>query len=121
MEAKRAVRVYQTQEMKGNEGTGDLGGQDAKSGRYSSRIALQPSREKGFFADVTGLIHQMRAPKSYLAANPSWSKVNEPKHCPRCYEGKKPSVMPSTTAGQHPTTGKASSKAFLTWGSTPPS
>ena len=35
------------------EGTGDPGGPDAKSGRYSSRSRLCPSREKGFFADVS--------------------------------------------------------------------
>jgi len=28
-------------------------------------------------------IHQMRAPKRYLPAHPSWSKVNVPKQCPR--------------------------------------
>jgi len=52
--------------MKGKEGSGDQRGPDAKSGRYSSRHELCPSRrgvclsgsglcpsgEKGFFADV---------------------------------------------------------------------
>jgi len=38
--------------MKGKEGTGDPGGPDAKSGRYSSGSGLCPSGEKGFFADV---------------------------------------------------------------------
>ena len=52
MEGKLGVRVHQTQEMKGKNGTGDPGGQDAKSGRYSSGSGLCPSREKGFFADV---------------------------------------------------------------------
>jgi len=37
--------------MKGKEGTGDRGGPDAKTGRYSSRSGLCPSGEKGFFAD----------------------------------------------------------------------
>jgi len=37
--------------MKGKEGTGDPGGLDAKSGRYSSGSRLCPSGEKGFFAD----------------------------------------------------------------------
>jgi len=40
--------------MKGKEGTRDSGGQDAKSGRYSSRSGLCPSGEKGFFADLLG-------------------------------------------------------------------
>ena len=43
--------MHQTQEMKGKEGTGDPGGPDAKSGRYSSGSGLCPSGEKGFFAD----------------------------------------------------------------------
>jgi len=38
--------------MKGKEGTGDQGGLDAKSRRYSSGSGLGPSGEKGFFADV---------------------------------------------------------------------
>ena len=38
--------------MKGKEGTGDPGGPDAKSGRYSSGSGLCPSGEKGFFADA---------------------------------------------------------------------
>jgi len=41
--------------MKGKEGTGDLGGPDAKSGPYSSGSGLCPSGEKGFFADVSPL------------------------------------------------------------------
>jgi len=28
----------------------------------------------------------MRAQKSYLAAHPSWSRVDEPRHCPTCGE-----------------------------------
>jgi len=35
---------------------------------------------------MAGRIHQMRAQKSYLAAHPSWSRVDEPRHCPRCGE-----------------------------------
>ena len=38
--------------MKGKEGRGDPGGQDAKSGRYSSGTGLCPSGEKGVFADA---------------------------------------------------------------------
>ena len=52
MDAKWAVRVHQTQEMKGKEDTGDPGGADAKSGSYSSGSGLCPSGENGFFADV---------------------------------------------------------------------
>jgi len=38
--------------MKGKEGTGDPGGPDAKSGRYSSGSRLCLSGEKCFFADL---------------------------------------------------------------------
>jgi len=41
--------------MKGKEGTGDPGEQDAKSERYSSGSGLCPSGEKGFFADLSVL------------------------------------------------------------------
>jgi len=36
----------------GQEGTGDPGGPEAKSGRYSSGSGLCPSGANGFFADV---------------------------------------------------------------------
>jgi len=36
VEGKWAIRVHQTQQMKGKEGAGDLGGPDAKSRYYSS-------------------------------------------------------------------------------------
>jgi len=52
VEGKWGVRVHQKQEMKGKEGTGDLGRPDSKSGRYSSGSGLCPSGEKAFFADV---------------------------------------------------------------------
>jgi len=52
VEGKWGVWVHQTQEMKGKEGTGDLGGQDAKSGRYSSGTGFCLSGEKPFFADA---------------------------------------------------------------------
>ena len=32
---------------------------------------------------MAGRIHQMRPQKSYLAAHPSWSRVEEPRHCRR--------------------------------------
>ena len=51
VEGKRGVRVHQTQEMKGKEGTGDPGGADAKSGGFSSGSVLSPSGEKGCFPD----------------------------------------------------------------------
>jgi len=38
---------------------------------------------------MAGRIHQIRAQKSYLAAHPSWSRVDEPRHCPRCGEEEK--------------------------------
>jgi len=51
VEGKWGVRLHQTQEKKGKEGTGDPGGPDAKSGRYSSGSGLCPSGEKDLFAD----------------------------------------------------------------------
>jgi len=51
MEGKWGIQGHQTQEMKGKEGTGDPGGPDAKSGRYSSGSRLCPSGETAFFAD----------------------------------------------------------------------
>jgi len=62
MEGKWGVWVHQTQEMKGKEGTGYPGGQDAQSGRYSSGSGLCPSGEKGFFADVSYLRHHIFKP-----------------------------------------------------------
>jgi len=44
--------VYQTQEMKDKEGSGDPEGREAKSGLASSGRGLDTSREKGFFADA---------------------------------------------------------------------
>jgi len=46
--------------MKGKEGTGDPGGPDAKSGRYSSGSELSPSGENGFFADASPAITRSR-------------------------------------------------------------
>ena len=48
------VRMHQTQEMKGKEGTGDPGGLDTKSGHSSSGSGLCPLGENGFFADDVG-------------------------------------------------------------------
>jgi len=47
-------------------------------------FALHPFMELGKF--MAGRIHQLRAQKSYLATHPSWSRINEPRHCPRCGE-----------------------------------
>jgi len=48
------VQVHQTQEMKGKEGMGDLGGPDTKSGQYCSGSSLCPSREKKSSPDTVG-------------------------------------------------------------------
>jgi len=40
----------------------------------------------GFGKFMAGGIHQMRAQKCYLAAHPSWSRVDEPRPCLRCCE-----------------------------------
>jgi len=48
LEGKRGVRLHQTQEMKGNEGSGEPEGRVAKSGMASSGHRLDMSREKGF-------------------------------------------------------------------------
>jgi len=42
--------------MKGKEGSGDPEGREAKSGLASSGCGLDTSAEKGFFADVPGII-----------------------------------------------------------------
>jgi len=51
LEGKWGIRAHPTQEMKGKEGPGDLEGQEAKSRLASSRLGLDTSCEKGFFAD----------------------------------------------------------------------
>jgi len=43
------------QEMKGKEGSGDPEGREANSGLASSGRGLNPSGEKGFFADAGNL------------------------------------------------------------------
>jgi len=45
-------------------------------------LALHPVMGLGKL--MAGRIHQMRAQKSYLTAHPSWSSINEPRHCPSC-------------------------------------
>jgi len=35
---------------------------------------------------IAGRIHQMRAHKRYLTTHTSWSKLDEPRQCPRCCE-----------------------------------
>jgi len=66
-------------------------------------------------------IHQRRAQKSYLAAHPSWSSIDEPRYSPRCGEVEEPFSPPYSAASQPPTTGITSFKAFLTWALTLPS
>jgi len=46
--------------MKGNEGSGDPEGREAKSGLASSRRGLDTSSEKGFFAHVANVRHHTR-------------------------------------------------------------
>ena len=52
LEGKWGVRVHQTKEMKGKEGSGDPEGREANRGLASSGRGLDMSSEKGFFADV---------------------------------------------------------------------
>jgi len=47
---------------------------------------LTPHPFMGLGKFMAGRIHQLRAQKSYLTAHPSWSRVDEPRHCPRCGE-----------------------------------
>jgi len=53
---------------------------------YTFPLSLTPHPFMGLGKFMAGRIHQMRAQKSYLAAHPSWSRVDEPRHCPRCGE-----------------------------------
>jgi len=56
VEGKWGVPVHQTKEMKDKEGTGDPGGLEAKSGRYSSGSGHCSFGEKAFFADAAGTL-----------------------------------------------------------------
>jgi len=49
-------------------------------------LSLTPHPFMGLGKFMAGRIHQMRAHKRYLAAHPSWSRLDDPKHCPRCGE-----------------------------------
>jgi len=53
---------------------------------YTFPFSLTPHPFMGLGKFMAGRIHQMRAQKSYLAAHPSWSRVDKPRHCPRCGE-----------------------------------
>jgi len=53
---------------------------------YTFPLSLTPNPFLGLGKFIAGRIHQMRAQKSDLAAHPSWSRLNDPKHCPRCGE-----------------------------------
>lgn len=54
---------------------------------YTFPLALTPSHPfMGLGKFIASQIPQRRPQKSYLTANLSWSKVKEPKHCPRCGE-----------------------------------
>jgi len=53
---------------------------------YTFPLSLTPHPFMGLGKFMAGHIHQMRAQKRYLAAHPSWSRVEEPRHCPRCGE-----------------------------------
>jgi len=53
---------------------------------YTFPLSLTPHPFMGLGKFIDGRIHQMRAQKSYLAAPPSWSSLDDPKHCPRCGE-----------------------------------
>ena len=51
---------------------------------YTYPLSLTPHPFMGLGKFMAGRIHQMRAQKSYLAANPPSYRVLEPRHCPRC-------------------------------------
>jgi len=53
---------------------------------YIFPLSLVPHPFMGLGKFMAGRIHQRRAQKSYLAAHPSWSSLDDPKHCPRCGE-----------------------------------
>jgi len=53
---------------------------------YTFPLSFTPHPFMGLGKVMAGRIHQMKAYKSYLAAHPSWSRVDEPRHCPRCGE-----------------------------------
>jgi len=53
---------------------------------YTFPLSLTPHPFMGLGKFMAGRIHQMRAQKSYRAAHPSWSRVDEPRYCPRCGE-----------------------------------
>jgi len=59
--------------MKGKEGTGDPGGPDAKSGRYSSGTGLCLYREKGLFADVASA-DSKTGYRLYRTGSDTWSR-----------------------------------------------
>jgi len=51
---------------------------------YTFPLSLTPDLFMGLGKFIAGRIHQMRAQKCYPAAHPLWSRLDEPKHCPRC-------------------------------------
>jgi len=51
---------------------------------YEYPPSLAPHPFMGLAKFLAGRIHQMRAAKSYLAANPSWSDEDPNLPCPRC-------------------------------------
>jgi len=53
---------------------------------YTVPFSLTPHPFMGLGKFMAGRIHQMKALKSYLAAHPSWSSVDEARHCLRCGE-----------------------------------
>jgi len=53
---------------------------------YTFPFFLTPHAFMGLGKFMASRIHQMRAQKSYLAAHPSWSRTDDPRHCPRCGE-----------------------------------
>ena len=89
-------------------------------GYYQHPPALSPRPFMGLGKFVAGRIHQMRAGKSYLAAQPTWpptrpgglSTLTPP--APASVWSLKPSNPPSYPAPRDNTTGRASSTASLT-------
>jgi len=50
---------------------------------YTFPLSLTPHPFMGLGKFIACRIHQMGVQKSYLAAHPSWSRLDDPKHCPR--------------------------------------
>ena len=51
---------------------------------YPYPLRLSPHPFMGLGTFIAGRIHQMRSPKCYLAAHPTWFNANDSRLCPLC-------------------------------------